>query len=344
MEKWLTWYVLLLKADAKKKITWLILIALVVLALIFQGIRIPDAENMTVGIGGIEDDYAAEVVDALCSMDSVFEFEIYSDTEQLYEDVTSGTVECGFIFGGGFEAKVLGGETEGTVTCLSTPYASKAEVAKETFFSAFFRVYSDEILTDASAEIFAGKDEERTEELLLRSHAYAEGSSVFDIDEIFVETLTDTEKATQESTLPVQGVVGLVVLLVTFLAAGRFYEGKNRGLRHFLNRGDRVTFLFLSELAAATPVLIAGLVLIMALQVQRSLPGEILRFVLMGLIAALWSLVIVSLLRSETAVMACVAILVLAHLALYPVFWDASQYVPAVAYIRYCSPMVVLYL
>lgn len=344
MEKRLIWYGLLLKADGKKKITWLVILALVVLVLIFHGIRIPDAENMVVGIGGVGDDCAAEVVDTLRSMDSVFEFEIYSDTDQLYEDVTSGTVECGFIFCAGFEEKILDGKPEGTVTCLSTPYASKAEVAKETFFSAFFRVYSDEILTDVSAEIFAEEDEERPEELLTKSHAYAEGSSVFDIEEVFVETMAAEEEGAQESTLPEQGIVGLVVLLVTFLAAGRFYEGRSRGLRHFLNRRDRAEFLFLSELAAATPVLIAGLILIMVLQVQRSLPGEILRFVLMGLLAAGWSLVIVSLLRSETAVVSCVAILVLAHLALFPIFWDVSQYVPAVEYIRYCSPMVVLYL
>ncbi|MCD8217920.1 MAG: hypothetical protein LUD01_07740 [Clostridiales bacterium] len=113
MEKWLTWYRLLLKANLKKKITWQILIALVLLVLLFWGIRIPDADNTVVGIGGVADGYAEEVVAVMQEMDSVFTVEIYSDTDTLYEDVTSGAAECGFIFSDDFEEQVTKGNLDG---------------------------------------------------------------------------------------------------------------------------------------------------------------------------------------------------------------------------------------
>ncbi|MCC8150992.1 MAG: ABC transporter permease [Lachnospiraceae bacterium] len=346
MEKWLTWYRLLLKANLKKKITWQILIALVLLVLLFWGIRIPDVDNTVVGIGGVADDYAEEVVAVMQEMDSVFTFEIYADTGTLYEDVTSGAVECGFIFSDDFEEQVTEGKLDEAVTYLCTPYAAKGEVAKETVFAAFFQVYSDEILTDVSAEIFAEEDEKRTDEILAAAAEYLDDSSLFHIEEVYVESAVEDEvrESEEESTYPIQGIVGLVIILVTFLAVGSCFEGKNRGLRRFLGRGDRMLFQYLSGLAAAAPVIAAGLILIFALQVQRGILREIATFALMGVAAAAWSMVLAFFLRSETAAVSCVVILVIVHLALYPVFWDAAQYVPAAEYLRCLSPMILLYL
>lgn len=50
MEKYITWYRLLLKSWMKKKSSWLQLVGMVLVVVLIAGIRVPDTNNTVIGL------------------------------------------------------------------------------------------------------------------------------------------------------------------------------------------------------------------------------------------------------------------------------------------------------
>ena len=71
MEK--TWYILQLKAEMKRKTWWIIPAAMIAVALLVSQMRIPNGENVSVGLCLAEDPMAEAIAAGLSQRESVFE-------------------------------------------------------------------------------------------------------------------------------------------------------------------------------------------------------------------------------------------------------------------------------
>lgn len=174
------------KALFMKRYTWVLVGALVLLCLIFGGIRIPDVENTMVGVVMYGNQKAADIVNRMGKETEIYKFVEYDNPERLKEDISIGALECGFIFDEDYDSLYERDRLYKSVEYISSPYTTKGIVAKERFFAAYLKEYSEVILKEESGRIFADNDSEnkkKIEDMLLDRNAYyLSGDEVFEVD------------------------------------------------------------------------------------------------------------------------------------------------------------------
>ena len=140
--------------------------ALILLMLVVQGIHMPSGKTMTIGLY-CEQDGSMErtLCEDLENSHSRFAFVNYQDKEQMYKEVQSGKLECGFLMQSDFTERVRQDNWKKCVTYIANPFTTKGAVAKETFFAAFFILYSGNFLAQSVKVIFTKQYQKRLEKM-----------------------------------------------------------------------------------------------------------------------------------------------------------------------------------
>ena len=173
-----------LKASLKKRSTWMVIISLCLLILIFKDISLPDNKNVTVGVVLNENIESQKILE---NINSIYSFNIYDDEDSLKQDVKNGTLECGFIFDKSFDDKVNKGRIKNLVEYVYSPYTTKGAVIKETIYSAFLKDYSNLMLSDSIGDVFGSDyDGETTKQIEKSLHDknayYIDSNDIFTVD------------------------------------------------------------------------------------------------------------------------------------------------------------------
>lgn len=134
MQKVIIWYGLLLKRNTKQITAWLMTAALLLLLLVVQGIHMPSVKTMTIGLY-CEQDGSMErtLCEDLKNSHSRFAFVIFPDKEQMYKEVQSGKLECGFLMQSDFTERVRRDDWRKCVTYIANPFTTKEKLQKKHF-------------------------------------------------------------------------------------------------------------------------------------------------------------------------------------------------------------------
>lgn len=340
MEKYLIWYRLWLKAYVRKPSCWLQILGMVLLLLVISSVSFPDSGNAAVGICYEGDGYAKQMAEELTEGDSIFTFRVYGGEEELYRDVTAGKTECGFLFAADFEDKIKSGSLKESVTYICTPLTAKGEVAKETVYAALLRIYSDEILRNGEREWYGDADAGRTAALLEWNRFYQEGNQVFRLETEAVDTgAGNTVQKMEAQVYPLQGMLGLFIFLLMFLAYGRKFGAGRCMVEKALDRTGRRVFGYMGCLAAGTLPALAGFGMILLVKGTEGMIEELLLLLLFLAGSGGWILAVGSLMHRSTSFLSGVVVLTAANLLICPVFVDGSLYVPALKYVSCLFPL-----
>ena len=98
MERYVTWYILQLKAWCRKKTCWLQIAGMCLLLAIVMSIAIPAQNNCFVGICNIQGHDAEKMVNILEDSDSIFEFRQYTDEAEMRQDIYPERSSVDFLF------------------------------------------------------------------------------------------------------------------------------------------------------------------------------------------------------------------------------------------------------
>ena len=336
MQKGLVWYFLLWKDNLKKKSTWIFILVMLLLLYLVSNIHVPSVDNLVVGFAPGESSYGTEMKEALTMSESRFHFQIYRDTDQMYRDVKSGKLECAFSADDRLDEKVKTGHLEHCFCYIASPYTTKGEIAKETFFSVFFRQYSEKILEESEREIFGNHSEKRMEAIYDANGNFTD-SDFFKIDVITVNGTADSWNHEKEC-YPLQGIFVLFLMAVMYFSNGQVYEPGGKWIRSCFNRRDRICFSLVKTYAAVTLPAILGLVLILVLPDSRG-GEEIVRLVLFLLTGVPWTVWVTGLVHKPESFTALGLTLIAVSLFLYPIFLRMEEYIPAAGYLSYLMPM-----
>ena len=340
MEKYVIWYRLWLKSYVRKTSCWLQLLGMVLLLLVISSVSVPDSGNVTVGICYEGDGYAKQIAEELAEGDSIFTFRVYDGEEELYRDVTAGKAECGFLFPADFERKIKRGSLKESVVYIYTPLTAKGEVAGETVYAVLLRIYSDEILKNSEKEWYGDADADRTAELLRWNRFYQEGNQVFRLETEAVDAgAGKTSQEAQSQVYPVQGMLGLFIFLLMFLAYGRKFEAGRCAVEKALDRTERRIYGYMGCLAAGTLPALAGIGMILLIKGPEGLVGELLLLLLFLAVSGGWILAAGSLMHRSTSFLSCIVVMTAANLLICPVFVDGALYVPALKYVSCLFPL-----
>lgn len=255
----------------------------------------------------------------------------------MYLDVTSGKIDCGFIFADDFDEKMNEKNSRDLILYLATPFTSKGEVLKETVYAVLFQVYSENILSNAEKEIFDEHNEERMEQILEINKSYLEGNDVFQIQ---IEEVQEAPETFQEEPADrIQGLVGLFIFLTMFLTYGHTQLKESDNVELALGGKERWCYRYVKMLAAAFLPSVVGILLLINRTQSCGIYGEFGRVVLFVLLSAVWINIVGGALGRAEHLPTWILSFVIVHLIVCPVFYDFSQYVPAIAWIRYLLPL-----
>lgn len=139
MEKFARFYRLQLKAFLKRGICWMQIICMVLLVGIAARIKLPDNQNVVVGIADHSSAMAKQIIELVQRRSNSYRFVVYEQEESLRQDVSSGVVECGFVFAPDFEKRYQEQNFEDSILYVATPFTTKGLAARETFMRLFLR-------------------------------------------------------------------------------------------------------------------------------------------------------------------------------------------------------------
>lgn len=340
MRKVIIWYGLLLKRNTKQITAWLMTAALILLMLVVQGIHMPSVKTMMIGLYCEQDGNIEKILcEDLENSHSQFTFVTYQDKEQMYQDVQSGKMECGFLIQGNFTKRVLQNNWRKCVTFIANPFTTKGEVAKETFFAAFFREYSGQLLAQSEKEIFTQQDQKRLAKMKQASDDFLQ-SDFFYTDIVPVDTKVRKEQ-NDHGTYPVQGIFAIFLLGMMYFANAKRYEPKGAWVQHAFTNRERFVFACVQELAAVTLPAVAGFVLLLTTPQARSLWQELLLFAIFLAYAIIWTALYAKIPGSTEGFLAYGIVMMVIAAIMCPVFWDVGAYIPVMRYLKYLIPVGV---
>ena len=340
MRKVIIWYGLLLKRNTKQITAWLMTAALILLMLVVQGIHMPSVKTMMIGLFCEQDGNIEKILcEDLENSHSQFTFVTYQDKEQMYQDVQSGKMECGFLIQGNFTKRVLQNNWRKCVTFIANPFTTKGEVAKETFFAAFFKEYSGQLLAQSEKEIFTQQDQKRLEKMQKSSDDFLQ-SDFFYTDIVPVDTKVRKEQ-NDHGTYPVQGIFAIFLLGMMYFANAKRYEPKGAWVQHAFTNRERFVFACVQELAAVTLPAVAGIFLLLTTPQSRSLWQELLLFAIFLAYAIVWTALCAKIPGSTEGFLAYGIVMMVIAAIMCPVFWDVGAYIPVMRYLKYLIPVGV---
>lgn len=341
MERGLVWYGCWLKVHIRKKTYWLQLAGMVILVFLISSIAIPNESNVTVGIYNEGSHRGRQLTEILVREENVFDFIGYDDSEQMYEDVSAGRLECGFLLKNELDEQMEEGDLEESVIYVGTPLSAKGEVVQEIVYAALLQIYSDEILKRSEADIYGNHNKERMEETIERSREYRESDSVFQMNIRNVD-IGNTKKqngVVDGAVYPIQGTIGLFIFLIMFLAYGRRFDDKGCAVEKAMNKWDCFIFGCMNHLAAGTLPAITGIILTGIMGSARGITAEILRMLLFILWSSVWIMLVGNTIKQLTTFVAGIITIIITNALVCPVFIDLSAYIPALKYIRLIFPL-----
>lgn len=341
MQKILIWYQLFLKRYAKKRSTWIQLAVLFLLAGSMFAIHLPDGTNMTAGLCTSESTTGGLILEQLKNSQSAFSFVEYESAEQLETAVKNGTVECGFWVEPDLDERMSAGDLDGSIHYLCTPMSLKGEVMKETFYAALFKIYSDELLKSKEETFFGEKSRAREQEWLEQNHKRQEDGNVFQVQYLTVES--ENQKQTDTNVYPVQGTIAILMLLTLFLSRGRRLEPGGMAVEKALPKMERIRYECTDILASGTYSMIVGLLLVIVSPRSRGVWQEMTAMLVFAVFAVIWVWLLGKTIHHVEGLISAAFCILVINVLICPVYFDLSNYIPAVKYIKYISP-VGLYL
>lgn len=338
MQKYIKWYLLLLKAQVKRLETWLVLICMGILVLFVANATLPDASNSKVLIYSKNEQVQNKLLKELKQKDSIFQFELASDEESLKQDVLSGRAECGFVFSEDIEEKIIELKPKNTITYYASSFSLKGEVAKETIYTALLKVESENLLRSKATDVYEDVDEEMLAELVERQREYLESDELFYLEWESVETVSE-HSVRENKTFPIHGTIALFVFLTIYFMVGEELQIKRASFSLYLCKMEKMIFSFIRCLAAITPQLIVGIGLIILLGVAQNLFIEIMGIICLIGYSWIWCQVLRVLLRKMARFMAWIIPILLMNIAICPLYLDVATFIPAISYVRYLIPL-----
>ncbi len=359
MEKYITWFVLFLRSQLRKPTFYIQMLVYACILYVIANTKIPDQTCRVVALCTNGQQEAEAVADELAGSDSMFTFVRTGDNAEMTEMVTSGKAECGFEFCKDFDKRVSDGDIEATVKFVSSDFTTKGLVARETVFTAFYRIYGKQLLAAQGKQLFSSDD--AAEKIQERYRYYLEGNKVFKVifEQDGAEAGSDVEVKSSEAVIDtevkssgigsdeevsnaktdggvdyIRGTVALLIFMSLLFA--------NREDIGTLSMIGRKKCIFVYDIASVTFQSILGFAVIRMYAGKKCAAltwyADLAYFLLFIMISCVWCRIFALIMRSTTAYDAWILPVMLACVVLCPIFFSLSEIIPAAKCLGYIFP------
>lgn len=340
MRTYLTWCGLLLKAQLKKVSFWCLLGSMIALVGLIHVCTLPHEANTRIlvsydDLSGKDRTFAKAVTERLLAMDSIYQFEVIEDEEDMKDEVLSGKALCGVAFAEDIYEDSIHNKPKNVMRLYCASFANTKDIAKETIYSAFFAEYSKVILEGHVGDIYEEPSEELKQKLLDKAKEYLDGDTLFYVIKEGYEPSGNPSGLLSSQVYPVRGVIALLIFLAIFLACGQ----KKDYFQRYLPPSKRVVYLFLKALSVALPMMCAGLILLAICHDMNHVGQELLGMLVLFVTSMVIGIIFSWIYRREERYATLVFALLMLNLAICPIFIDVAEVVVAIKFIRFIFPV-----
>lgn len=348
MEKW-HWYTIHLKAWLLRKNSWYTLVVMTILLGCIACVHIPKRleQMQVIGVYTANDQMAEEILQHCMEDSQVFHFVPYDSKVELEKDVMSGNIAGGCVVDEAFSKHIENDNLRKQVTCLTASGSSEIFVLKETIYAAFLKVYSPEFLAKQSIYVFDDTldeaESEVTQTLTQNFEKYNAQDALFHVvyEEGSSENNEDaySDELTQDK-YPLQGAAALFLFIMAWMCMGKKLEKTSMGLWGVLNRRSQIVYTTVRVFAELMiPAVCALVIVLISGKNSRGILLEGVSMLIFICICSVWTAFVGQLIHTETAWSGWVLTLCLVQVIICPVFFNLSQYISAVRYLKYLLPV-----
>jgi len=338
MQKFMTWYLLLLKQAMRKWTFWLQIAFMILLLWMTGRMTLPDSSNHTVLLYNGAGAYGKTLTDALSAQDSIFDFRTVPSAEELEDQVLSGRADCGFEIGEDFENRVKSGNTDGIFDFVSSSLTTKGAIARETVYAVFFRSYSIQLLQDNQKKIFGSDDEKVTDRIMDHYKSYLSGNRIFRVNFETEESNAGNAQG-KAGKQPLRGMAAVLVFMALLFARGEDIHTGSGNLWMYMPRREKNFFLLIRYAAVITIPALIGLLAVMLPGTGMSPFAEILLWLFFLVWSCLWIFGFGRLFKNEITYASWMLSLLLLNILICPVFFDIGETVPALGAVGWLLPV-----
>jgi hypothetical protein len=190
-----------------------------------------------------------EIVDKLCTMNSVFTFYEVESEDELYEDIASGKANTAYIFPKGFSKNLTSGSKRYAVKQVTTPASSFAFLSREEVFDAFYAYSSRQIIVDIMAD--HGYDVPIDDpELTALFDKYIQDQSLFAVENVDGQVYNEITRS-EKIPIPLYKFAGFFIFTAALLGALAFLNDQDNRIYQRFKLIERI-YLGLIQVAVFT--------------------------------------------------------------------------------------------
>ena len=345
MKRLFIWYYLSLKASLRRPALWGIFLLASIIPFMLASTVTAIKENKDIELYVTEDSvYANEILECLNEMDSVMRFIRVTSSDTLIQDVQDGRADTGFLFSEDFDRKFARSDNNSLISVVTSAYSSKAAVARETIFAAYYKCSSEILLQKESEKHFTADSDAAFSHMTELYEKYKRSELfkiVFETYRTGEKTVSDEDGQKSQKLYPIHGICALILFMLLLLGnspnSGAGITGIMRGLRH----SERFAFSLISNLAEIS---IPGIIFIVLSGILEpfhgiSMPVRILIWLGFFMYAALWATLFTFLFRSRLTYHSWMMTILGLNLVLCPIIWDPAILHPGLRLIGYLLPV-----
>ena len=259
--------------------------AIIILALLV--IFVPEKETSAyIPIAILNEDNSdetEEIVEELCSMNSVFSFYEVDDEEELYKDIASGKANTAYIFPKGFIEHLNDKGRKYDVKQVTTPASGFMFLSREEVFDKFYEYSCRQVIVDTMSD-YGYEISIHDPDLERLFGIYIEDQSLFALESV-EGTVYDAITRSEKIPIPLYKFAGFFIFTAALLGALAFLNDQDNRIYMRFKLIERI-YLGLIQVAVFTfPAAIVSIVCFLVSRTEFDPLHVILYTLLVTLIA-----------------------------------------------------------
>lgn len=335
MKKLGIWTLILTKRTLKSPL--LIILLLIMPLLTFVVTKLPSFNNELCYKGGLyvtgEDELAIQIKNELISDNGIFEFIEYTDIDEMYHDVHTGELTCGYIFPEDLSERSSMKECKNCITVIKQPETTLQLALNEMVYAKLIKLQNYDILPSyvQSLDVFEETDTEAIDKLLGYYEEYTDSDMTMHL--LFktygASGLVENNTPQKALTFPIRGILGIMVFLAGLFGCVTYMSDKEKGIFATISNGYKA---LCQILYVAIPAVLFGLSALLTLALSGSFTNlgiEILSMLMLIGLTLIFGQLLILVTRNSKICIAAIPGIIVGCLIFCPVFITASNYLPA---------------
>lgn len=339
MKKLFTYLLYFTKRQLKQISFCLLLILLPCCTYVFSQMNLNRDTSIHVALYSGSDD-ADSLIEKLTNRDGNIYFYKCADEDSLYQDVSTGRAECGYLIPSTLYRSLDANQKNNLIQVVVSPSSTLTNVINEVVYSELFEEYALHLL-----ENFI-----RNESPLPTLGSFKSADSYIDkAAQVYRSHLTDGstfhfiyQSAYQKAVTvkyiliaPIRGFISLFIFLSAFCGCIHFYNDKEN---HVYDNRTKRSIYHLQILSITIPTLLMSLVGLFCLffaGIMNRIWMEISIILIYNLLVILFVFLLSCIIHKKYAFISTIPVFLLGSILFTPIFIDISAFIPSMKPIQY---------